>query len=39
VLIHVQAGDKVRHVGDLGNIVANEAGVAEGSLSDEFIKL
>lgn len=28
-----------RHVGDLGNIVANEAGVAEGTIVDRLIKL
>jgi Cu/Zn superoxide dismutase len=32
-------GDKVRHVGDLGNIVANESGVAEGVMKDAFIQL
>lgn len=33
------SGDKTRHVGDLGNIVANDSGVAEGTMADEFIKL
>eukprot|EP00927_Polykrikos_kofoidii_P051360 TRINITY_DN45155_c0_g1_i1.p1 TRINITY_DN45155_c0_g1~~TRINITY_DN45155_c0_g1_i1.p1 ORF type:complete len:363 (+),score=42.04 TRINITY_DN45155_c0_g1_i1:117-1091(+) len=31
--------DDVRHVGDLGNIVAGEDGVAKGTLRDKFIKI
>ena len=31
--------DEVRHVGDLGNIVAGADGVAEGSIEDHLIKL
>ena len=31
--------DEDRHVGDMGNIEANEAGVAEGTLVDSLIKL
>uniref|UniRef100_Q2V8E6 Superoxide dismutase [Cu-Zn] n=1 Tax=Ulva fasciata TaxID=111617 RepID=Q2V8E6_9CHLO len=31
--------DEERHVGDLGNIVANEAGVASGEMTDRMIQL
>uniref|UniRef100_A0A8C6XAL4 Superoxide dismutase [Cu-Zn] n=1 Tax=Naja naja TaxID=35670 RepID=A0A8C6XAL4_NAJNA len=31
--------DEIRHVGDLGNVVANESGVAEVSLEDGVISL
>ena len=30
---------KVRHVGDLGNVEANDDGVAEGEIVDHLIKL
>jgi len=36
---HGAPEDEDRHVGDMGNIVANEAGVAEGTLVDRLIKL
>ena len=28
-----------RHVGDLGNIIADDNGLAEGTLSDKLVKL
>ena len=31
--------DEVRHVGDLGNIVANETGVAQVDIKDSFLSL
>lgn len=30
---------KCRHVGDLGNVVADESGEAEGTIVDHMIKL
>jgi Cu/Zn superoxide dismutase len=31
--------EKCRHVGDLGNITADENGIAQGSLTDKLVKL
>ncbi|XP_039224817.1 superoxide dismutase [Cu-Zn] [Crotalus tigris] len=31
--------DEIRHVGDLGNVIANESGVAEVSMEDKLISL
>lgn len=31
--------DETRHVGDLGNVVADDSGVARGSIDDKLIKL
>ena len=39
ILVLLFTGDSERHVGDLGNIVANESGVAEGAMKDAFIQL
>jgi len=36
---HGAPGDEERHAGDLGNIVAGEDGVAEGTIVDSQIKL
>lgn len=36
---HGAPNDQVRHVGDLGNIVADEAGVAKTSFSDTVVSL
>lgn len=36
---HGAPNDQVRHVGDLGNIKANEQGVAETKFSDQVITL
>ena len=38
-LDHGAPWDEVRHVGSLGNIVANAEGVAEGVLIDRLVKL
>ncbi|SCU78468.1 LAFA_0A06744g1_1 [Lachancea sp. 'fantastica'] len=36
---HGSPSDDVRHVGDLGNILADSNGVAKGSISDSLVKL
>ncbi len=37
--VHGDRLDKIRHVGDLGNIQTNELGIAEFSFEDELVKL
>lgn len=36
---HGAPNDQVRHIGDLGNVKANEQGVAETKFSDQVINL
>ncbi|CUS24782.1 LAQU0S19e01508g1_1 [Lachancea quebecensis] len=36
---HGAPGDEVRHVGDLGNIVADDKGLCKGVLTDSLVKL
>lgn len=38
-LDHGAPGDEIRHVGDLGNVEANENGLAATSFSDSLITL
>lgn len=36
---HGAPEDETRHVGDLGNIVADEQGIAKGTITDKLISL
>lgn len=38
-LDHGAPNDQIRHIGDLGNIRANEEGIAETKFSDQVINL